>query len=250
MRKIRVLVVLPILKNPALEEVTRKEIEQIRDETLEVNLVSLEQGPASIESEFDDRIASPWVLEKVKEAEVNGFDAVFLDCMGDIALNAAREIVRIPVIGPCQATMAIASMLGDRFSVITILENVVPLFWRKAREYGFIQNLASVRSVEVPVLELDTKRELVKKKLAEESKIAIEKDGADVIILGCTGMVGMARDVQEVVGVPVIDPVPVSIKLAKLMAELRLIHSNKAYPKPPSKLRKFPGVSELLFKGL
>ncbi|MEM2080608.1 MAG: hydrogenase expression protein HupH, partial [Nitrososphaerota archaeon] len=85
MRKVRILVVLPILKNPALEEVTRREIEQIRDENLEVSLVSLEQGPASIESEFDDRIASPWVLEKVKEAEVNGFDAVFLDCMGDIA---------------------------------------------------------------------------------------------------------------------------------------------------------------------
>ncbi len=248
MRKVRVLVVLPILKNPVLEEVTRREIEQIQDGTLEVDLVSLEQGPASIESEFDDRIASPWVLEKVKEAEANGFDAVFLDCMGDIALNAAREIVRIPVIGPCQATMAIASMLGDRFSIITILENVVPLFWRKAREYGFIQNLASVRSVEVPVLELDTKRELVKKRLAEESMNAVKEDGAEVIILGCTGMVGMARDVQEIVGVPVIDPVPVSIKLAKLMAELRLIHSSKAYPKPPTKLRKFPGASEQLFK--
>lgn len=246
MRKIRVLVVIPILKNPALEEVTRREVEQIQDETLEVSIVSLERGPASIESEFDDRIASPWVLEKVKEAEANGYDAVFLDCMGDIALNAAKEIVRIPVVGPCQATMAMASMLGDRFSVVTILENVVPLFWRKAREYGFIQNLASVRSVEVPVLELDTKRDLVKKKLVEESKVAVERDGADVIILGCTGMVGMARDVQEAVGVPVIDPVPVSIKLAKIMAELRLIHSSKAYPKPPSKLREFPGVSELL----
>lgn len=248
MKKVKVLVVIPILKNPVFEEITKKEIEQMGDEGLDFSIVSLENGPASIECEFDDRIASPWVLEKVKEAEEKAFDAVFLDCMGDIALNAAREIARIPVIGPCQASMAFASMLGDRFSVVTVLKSVTPIFWRKAREYGLVQNLASVRSVEVPVLELDTKRDLTKKKLVEESRLAVEQDGADVIILGCTGMVGMARDVQEDVGVPVIDPVPVSMKLAKIMAELRMVQSSKAYPSPPRKLRKFPQLSESLLK--
>jgi allantoin racemase len=234
----KVQVIIPILKNKIFEETTYKELRVAKRKDVELSVVSIEKGPASIESAYDEELAAPWILEKVKEAEEKGFDAVIIDCMGDPALNAAREIVKIPVVGPCQASMAIASTLCDKFSVVTVLKRLLPLFWRKVREYGYDAKVASVRSVEVPVLELEEKRSEVKAKLLAESKKAVDEDEAGVIILGCTGMVGMAAELQEAIGIPVIDPAVASIKLAECLVDMKISHSKSTYPEPPAKERK------------
>jgi len=235
---VKICVIIPILKNKIFEEITYRELEVARRKDAEISVVSIEKGPASIESAYDEEIAAPWILEKIKEAEEKGFDAAIIDCMGDPALNAAREIVSIPVIGPCQASMAIASALCDKFSVVTVLKRLLPIFWRRVKEYGFEAKVASVRSVEVPVLELEEKRSEVKATLLAESKKAMDEDGAGAIILGCTGMVGMARELQEAIGIPVIDPTVASIKLAESLVDMKISHSKLEYPKPPKKERR------------
>ncbi len=241
----RFLVLLPLLKHEPIERNTIRELSHLEKPDLHFDVRSIENGPASIESEFDDRLASPWVLDEVKRAETEGYDAVFVSCMGDVGINAARELVNIPVIGPFQACAAIAMTLGDRFSVVTILDNLKNIFLRKAREYGVGENLASVRSIDVPVLELDNRRPQVVSAIASESKKAVKEDGADSIILGCTGFVGLAREVQDKVGVPVLDPTPISVKLAELLVSSNLSHSRVAYHTPPKKLRKLPEMPHI-----
>lgn len=233
----KIYVLLPILRSEVFEEITRRELEVAKREDTEISIASLDKGPSSIESSYDEEIAAPWILEKVKEAEEKGFNAVIIDCMGDPAIHAAREIVDIPVIGPCQASLTIASTICDKFSVITVLDRLLPLFRRKIREYGFEGKLSSVRSVEVPVLELEKRREEVKARLLSESRKALEEDGAEAIILGCTGMVGMAKELQENLKVPVIDPAVASIKMAEILVDMGISQSKRGYPKPPEKLR-------------
>lgn len=231
----KICAIIPILKKETFEEITYKELEAAARPDVDITVVSLEKGPASIESAYEEEVAAPWILQRVREAEKNGFDAVIIDCMGDPALEAAREVVDIPVVGPCQSSMMIASVLGDKFSVVTVLRRLIPLFWRMVRRYGVEDKVASVRSVEVPVLELEKRRDEVKAALLRESKKAIEEDGADVIILGCTGMIGMARELQESLDVPVVDPGIVPLKLAEMLVDLKLSQSKVVYPMPPSK---------------
>lgn len=246
----RILALLPILADDALESETRRELSRIANPNVEYTVRSLEAGPASIESEFDDRVASPYVLDQVVRAEREGFDAVFVSCMGDVATNAARELVRIPVVAPYQTCMAVASTLGDKFGVVTIMESIVPVFLRKAREYGLSENLAGVSSINVPVLELNRKRTQVLEALVRESGRLIDEHHADSIILGCTGLVGMASTLQERVGVPVLDPTPVSVKFAELLVAARISHSRKAFHRPPSKLRKLADLPNLAGKSI
>jgi len=111
----RILALLPLLADDAIEGETKRELARIATPNVEYSVRSLDAGPASIESEFDDRVASPYVLDQVVQAEREGFDAVFVSCMGDVATNAARELVRIPVVAPYQTCMAVASTLGDKF---------------------------------------------------------------------------------------------------------------------------------------
>ena len=75
----------------------------------------------------------------------------------------------------------------------------------------------------------------------DESVAAVREDGADVIVMGCTGTgVDMARAIEDGVKqrlgvyVPVIDPVKITIKLAESLAAIGLSQSKVAYPVPPS----------------
>jgi allantoin racemase len=206
----------------------------------EISVTLLEKGPASIESRYDETVAVPEIVRQAVEAEDDGVDAVIIDCMADPGLVAAREMVSIPVIGPAETAMHIASMLGHKFSVITVLDQLAPLFDQHAVTAGLAERLASVRAVNIPVLELgDTQR--VVESLVEQSAKAVREDGAHVIVFGCTGMIGLAGEVEKglveqgIVGVPVIDPGILAVKMAEALVDAGLTHSKRTYPHPPPK---------------
>jgi allantoin racemase len=206
----------------------------------QVEVVSLDRGPVSIESEYEDALAAPDIVAKAKAAEVNGFDAVIIDCMLDPGLGAAREQVSIPVVGPAQASMHLAAMLGASFSVITVLQRLVPPLHERARRYGVLDKLASVRAIEIPVLDLEGNPRAAVEPLVEQAVLAVEHDGAHGIVFGCTGMAGLARAVgeglcQRKYRVPVIDPGIAALKVAETLVSLRLAHSKLTFPTPASK---------------
>lgn len=207
----------------------------------ELSHTELDRGPASIESAFDEMLAVPETVARAIEAEREGVDAVMINCMGDPGLHAAREAVSIPVIGPCEAAMHVASMMGHSFSVVTVARHLKGQFENEAKIYGVREKLASVRSVEIPVLDLEVDRGRTVDALIEQAVLAVEQDGADVIIFGCTGMTGTAQAVEAGLrargldGVPVIDPPVWAIKMAEAMADMGLRHSKRAWPAPAEK---------------
>jgi allantoin racemase len=212
----------------------------IRSDT-DLSHVELDYGPASIESDFDEMLATPDTVAKIIEAERDGMDAVIINCMGDPGMQAGREVVSIPVIGPCEATMHVASMLGHTFSVITVMKSLRPSFENRAKIYGLRDKLASVRAVEIPVLELEDDLDRLVRLLADEAQAAIEQDGAHVMVFGCTGMIGAAAAVEQELAargypsVPVIDSMVWAIKMAEAITDMGLRHSKLSWPEPPAK---------------
>ena len=206
----------------------------------EISVTLLDKGPASIESRYDEIVAVPDIVRKVVAAEKDGVDAVIIDCMADPGVVASREMVSIPVIGPAETAMHVASMLAHRFSLLTVLDRAVPIFRELAHMAGVEGRLASVRAVNIPVLELsDTER--VVKALVEQSVMAVREDGAHLIVFGCTGMIGLAEEVEKglveqgIADVPVIDPGVLAVKVAEAFVDLGLSHSKRTYPQPPEK---------------
>jgi allantoin racemase len=207
---------------------------------VEISVVGLDRGPASLESDYEDALAVPDILAKVRAAEAEGMDAVIIDCMADPGLSPARELASIPIVGPAQTAMHLAAILAYRFSVLTVLERDIPLIDRLARLYGLESSLASVRPVNIPVLELDTDRERLMEALVEQSARAVAEDGAHIIFFGCTGMRGLAQQVEQALAergytVPVIDPGMAALKLAEGLVDMGLSHSKRTYPPPPPK---------------
>jgi allantoin racemase len=135
--------------------------------------------------------------------------------------------------------MLVATLLSHRFSIVTVLDSVVPMLENLARRYGVESRLASVRVVDIPVLDLDAGG--LVDALAEQSLLAVEEDGAHAIVFGCTGMEGHAPRIAEALaaaghpGIPVIDPVLTALKLAEAVVELGLAQSQATWASPPPK---------------
>jgi allantoin racemase len=211
----------------------------------EVSIASIDWGPASIETYRDEALAIPEVLGKIVEAEREEVDAVILNCMADPGLFAARELVSIPVVGPAQATMHLAAMLGHRFSVVTIFDQDVPSVEDLVARYGLSGRLASVRGINIPVLDLHDNLEITLQAVVAAAERAVREDGAHVIVPGCTGLGGLAPRVQASLAergcpVPVLDPPSVAVKMAEMLVDLGQSHSKRTWPTPPTKKIRWP----------
>jgi allantoin racemase len=79
---------------------------------------------------------------------------------------------------------------------------------------------------------LGGKEEDVFPKLRDAGMQLIEEDGAEAICLGSTTMHESHQYLTENLPVPVINPGPLTYKLAETLLGLNLTHSRKAYPRP------------------
>jgi len=196
----------------------------------DLDVVCLSQGPESLESAVDEALVGPPLLAEAIRAEEDGFDAIVIDCAMDIGLRAIRERVSIPVTSAAQASYLVALGLGDRFSVVTMIEHAARLINDLIRRYELTERVASVRFANVPVLDLlDT--DAAAKAIAVASRVAMEQDGADVIVLGCTGMAPVARQLQDELCVPVIDPAASALLMAESWVRMGLTQSRCSYPR-------------------
>lgn len=219
---------------------TLDDVNPFRRTDLLISHTLIAQGPASIESEFDEALSIPDTLRKAIDAERRGANAIIIDCMGDPGLHACREAVTIPVLGPCQTAMHVASMLGHRFSFITVLERLRAMIGKLAAGYGLQQTYASFRAIDIPVLDLAHDMRKLNAALAREAAAAIRDEGADAIVLGCTGFFGCADAIRDTLladglDVPVIDPIPLAVHMADALVKTGLSHSKRTYPAPGRK---------------
>ncbi|AXI02587.1 aspartate/glutamate racemase family protein [Aquirhabdus parva] len=227
-------------------------IKSLQKDDLEVSYSTLVTGPSSIECELDRALATPGIVQEVARAENEGIDAAIISCFGDPGLAAAREATNIPVFGPGQTSMHVASLLGHKFSIVTVVESVRPMIENLARQYAVIDKLASIRVINIPVLNLLTDTSALHNALAVEAAAAVTEDRADVIVLGCTGFLGSAEAVTaqlraQGIYVPVIDPAPVTIAIAQAICNLGLKHSERVYKFNASKPTKgYDSLAETL----
>ncbi|MEA1963726.1 MAG: aspartate/glutamate racemase family protein [Candidatus Aerophobetes bacterium] len=219
----RVLVINPVTTKEWLKE-DREYLQGIADETTEVEIVGIEKGPKSIETFHDAVYAGPEILRLVKE-KVSSVEAIMINCFADPAVDASREITDKVVLGPAETSMSVALHLGFRFSVISTFANTAPWVRLQARKFGVESRLASAIGVDIPVLELEKDSQKTVDEILRGAEKAIELDGAEVIILGCTGMAGLARKVRERLDVPLIEPAGTTLKMAELLVKLGLRHN-------------------------
>jgi allantoin racemase len=194
--------------DPEITRTIQKTADNFADGEFETHCISATGAPGYIETNEDIIKAAPGMIKLIRENE-DKYDAFIIACHCDPNLDVMKEITGKPVVGIGEASMKIASMLGHSFSVISSTNHSIPNKEALVRKYSLQETLASVKAPADNLTESSDEE-----KYLHTARSAIEEDNAEVIVLGCAGMTGLDKLLQEKLGVPILDGVICALILA------------------------------------
>ncbi|MCB8881354.1 aspartate/glutamate racemase family protein [Acidisoma cellulosilytica] len=213
-----------LLLNPntteALTERMASVARGIAAETTVIDAITAPRGLPYIATRAEAVIGGAIALEMLADLSAP-YDAVIMAAFGDPALNAARELLSVPVVGLAEASILTACMLGRRFSIVTFSANLAPWFEECVAANGMGGRLASLRVARQAFSDIDLVQAEMTAALVEAATLAAREDGAEVIILGGAPLAGLARRVAPLLPVPVIDSVEAATRMAETLALLK-----------------------------
>ena len=212
-------------------------------------------GDHPVETREEFAIVGVNRLKLVREACESGrYNGIVLLGGGDPGFEEAREIGRrhrIPVTSCAHAQMHLARLLGNRFTVMDISEAHNMHMAMLVRHYGFAPNCASIVNLNYPLPrpvlpndrplaaekarhEAGERSEMVETAVAEAVH-AIENDGAEVFIIGCSAAYWLSPVLQARLAAlgweaPVLEGYRCAIEQAKTLVNLGLDVSGLAMP--------------------
>lgn len=197
----------------------------------EVTQRFLDEYAGSLQNLYLAAVNNLPLVGKIIEAEREGFDAVVIGNHADSGVQMARAVVNIPVIGPCEASMAMGSFIGEKFAMLTLRDQFLRTLESNIRLFGFEDRFIKVRPVRWPEEALwphimDAHQGKPEKLLELFEKIAMDciKDGADTILVpgyplgAALSMVGYKKVADT--GVAVVDGGAAALKMAESLADL------------------------------
>jgi Asp/Glu/hydantoin racemase len=177
-----------------------------------IDCLTLQEGPPGVQTQRDvDHVIAP--LCRLVQREDNAADAFVIACFSDPGLHSARETTRRPVFGISEAGVTTALNLGSAIGIIAILPVSVTRHARYFRGLGLSQRIAGERPIDMGVVELaDEKKTLAR--MTEIGRELRDRDGADVLVMGCAGMARYRARMEAELGIPVVDPTQAAVAMA------------------------------------
>ena len=218
----RILVINPV-GHPTWDLQDKKLYEGYSSPETEINVLSLPEGPASVETPEAHAEVIPLVIKMAQEHH-NNYDALIVNCCLDPAVDLLKGLIKEPVIGPCEASLHLASLLGTKPAVITVGKEGIWMIEKRVNEI-MPNGKVMVSRIPIGVLDIDKDRNKAAELLIKEARKMLSEKMADIFVLGCTGLSGLADEVMKAVGAPVIDPAGAAVKLAEAAVKLHLYNA-------------------------
>ena len=213
-------------------------------EDVELSMECLTKSRVYLDSALDAVLAGPEILEMAIKAEKEGFDAVVIYCFSDPAMDACREAVSIPVVGGGQSSCLVSMMLGRQAGIIITDKRRMPEKMAFRYQTGLMpENIHAIHSVDLAQVDVWKEREATVERLTQTGKRLIEEEGAQVIILGCLSLLGLAEPLAKRLRVPVVDSAVAAVSMAESLVRQKLFTSKMAYAFPPKGERRWSSGS-------
>ena len=150
----------------------------------------------------------------IKIATNQQADAYVTACFSDPGIQKMRDQLGVPVLGIGESSALEAISLGNNVGIISSVEAAIPRhnrYWKHLEiKSKIIADIATGRGV----LDLESEEAYNDIRATGEQLTRI---GADVLVLGCTGMAHLRPRLQEELGVPIVEPCQAALKAATLI---------------------------------
>lgn len=173
---------------------------------------TLAEGPPGIETQAHvDGVVTPLLAHCARLED--SASAFVVACYSDPGLAALREQSARPVLGIAEASILTAMTLGQRFGIVSILSRSIPRHMRYVGAMGVMDRLAADMPLELGVLDLQDKTRTFERLKTVGAQLR-DTAMADVIILGCAGMTAYRSDLEDHLGLPVVEPCQAAVAMA------------------------------------
>ena len=205
----------------------RGHLKDIVDEGTEVDVKGITPHNSYAHPIVEMRCAREVICNAVR-AEREGYDAFVIGHFQDAGLYEARSVVKIPVVALGEASMLHSCQLGQRIGIVTINTRYIPWFNHQIAKYGLERRVTGVHAMRFEpgqILKAYKSQELADKvrHLFDEQAKPLVAGGCEVLIPG--GGIPMllfsALHEHAVDGAPVINGIPIAVKMAELAVKLR-----------------------------
>lgn len=212
-----------------------KTAQAARAENFEIKTINPEMGPESIEGYYDEAFSVPGLLYEFSRHR--DWDGFIISCFDDTGLDAARCLVAGPVIGIGEAAFHTATLIGNKFSIITSLSKSIPALEHNLVRYGLNSRCSSIHACEVEVLGLEKDADAAKSAISQKIEKIQNQEMVDVIVLGCAGMTEFTRELTLEYQIPIIDGVTAAVELVSGLIRMGLKTGKRnGYANPVPKL--------------
>src|SRR5215204_6839713 len=177
----------------------------------EIVCTTLAEGPYGIESQADvESVTMP--LRRLIESD-NGADAFVIACYSDPGLHVCREGSDRPVFGIAESGVLTALARAETFGVIAIKQRSIRRHVRYLRQMGLMDRLTRERPLNMSVAETAS-GEGTLARMIEVGRALKDEDGSGAIVMGCAGMARHRHQLEQALGIPVIDPTQAAVTMA------------------------------------
>lgn len=170
-------------------------------------------------------------LDAAERALAGGCDVVYVDTFGDYAVERIRTLTSVPVLGAGEESIRRAAADHATFSIVTV--------WPESMRYLYDQRLTATpggrqcRGVhhlsDDDELERVGRHDGVKARMGRDEggivddltalcRRALDEDGSEAVLLGCTCMSPVVDALRDRLGVPVLDPSAIGLAAAHAAA--------------------------------
>ena len=201
-----------VMINPNSTEYITRQLAQAATESpgsgLEVEVITSQEGPAAVASDQDVVDAVAPMLRTLKEHPA---DAYVVGCFSDPGLAAARQEFDAPVFGIAESSIRVAQDISPSIGIVAGMAQAIPrhtVYWEKL---GALDNIVGEVACGRGVLDLESE-DAYQDVLSAGTRL--QKDGAEVLVLGCAGMTKMADRLSRDLGMPVVEPCRAALQRA------------------------------------
>ena len=205
-------------------------------------------GPAWCAAFAEEYLVYPHMLKNALKAQEDGYDAGIVGSNCDPCLDGLREELDMLVVGPGEASYAMAGMISNRFTMLTSDNpGLRPMMERSCERLGLRGKMTGVRFMKghagftATVTPDDTERvQEITQEVIDECKAAKDEDGADCVIIGATTYDALAISpiVKERLSktpgyedLVVIESARAALVMAKALVETGLSQSHLSFPR-------------------
>jgi len=176
-----------------------------------------------IDDYFSHHYETVNISNLIKQVEKNNSsDAFIVASFEDIGVETIRKIISKPIIGIGEASFYIANIIANKFSVITNISQTHEAIKNNLIKYDMDHKCVSLKSIEVPILDMETMSKANIKKLENEIERTILEDSPEAIILTSAGIFDLTKKLSDKFSLPFIEGVGAATTLIQNLAKLDL----------------------------